>query len=86
MARKKTLFDDPSFEIQELTSIINENIKNLNGQLAALQQQKGEYSNRSKHQTQHSDSVLHTLNNKLKLTTKDFSQVLELRTQVSISL
>jgi len=38
LAKKKSLFDDPTIEIQELTAIINQDIKNLNNQISSLQQ------------------------------------------------
>jgi len=79
LAKKKTLFDDPSIEIQELISIINQDIKNLNNQIATLQQKN---SSKKNNQVQtHSETILGTLKSKLKSTTKDFSEVLELRTE-----
>jgi len=40
LAKKKSLFDDPSVEIQELTVVINQDIKNITSQIAVLQQHK----------------------------------------------
>jgi len=78
LAKRKSLFDDPSIEIQELTSIINQDIKNLNNQITILQQKSA--AKKAKQVQLHSDSILQTLKSKLKLTTKDFTEVLETRT------
>lgn len=79
LAKKKSLFDDPTIEIQELTAIINQDIKNLNNQINILQQRNNQKKNR---QVQaHSETVLESLKHTLKNTTKDFSTVLERRTE-----
>jgi len=79
LAKRKSLFDDPTIEIQELTSIINQDIKNLNNQISVLQQRGSERQN--KQIQQHSDTVLDSLKSKLRDATKDFTEVLELRTE-----
>lgn len=80
MAKRKSLFDDPTIEIQELTSIINQDIKNLNNQISTLQQRANDRSNK---QIQvHSETVVESLKSKLRDTTVEFSQVLKLRTEV----
>jgi len=85
LARRNTLFDDPTYDIQELTSVINTDIKNINQQIAILQQQKGSLGSivgrKNKQIDVHSDTVIDSLKTKLRETTKDFSQVLEVRTE-----
>jgi len=81
LAKNKSIFYDPALEIQELTSVVNQNIKNINGQISALQEQKNFTARRSKHAETHSDTVLEALKSKLKSTTKSFTDVLELRTE-----
>jgi syntaxin 5 len=80
LAKRKSLFDDPSVEIQELTTVINQDIKNINNQIAVLQQFK-DSANRNKQSETHTDTVVNTLKNKLQKTTKGFTQVLEIRTE-----
>jgi len=79
LAKKKSLFDDPTIEIQELTSIINQDIKNLNNQISTLQQRNS--AKKNKQVQSHTETILDSLKNKLRFTTKDFSEVLELRTE-----
>jgi len=79
LARKKSLFDDPTIEIQELTAIINQDIKNLNNQIGTLQQRNTLKKN--KHVQTHSETIMDSLRSKLKMTTKDFSEVLGVRTE-----
>jgi len=86
LAKRRGLFDDPSYEIQELTSVINQDIKNINSQLSVLQQQKSTMTGntgfrKNKQIEVHSDTVMDALKSKLRDATKDFSQVLELRTE-----
>ena len=65
-----------------MQSIINQDIKNLNAQITYLQQER-EVLRRNKQTDQHSDSIVSSLRFKLKDATKGFSQVLELRTEVT---
>jgi len=104
LAKKKSLYDDPTFEIQKLTTIINEDIKKINDQISMLQQRSSQLlsntvktnsdgvpasssASKKSHklhtkQTQaHADTVLENLKSKLKTTTKQFSSVLEIRTE-----
>lgn len=79
LAKKRSLFDDPTIEIQELTSIINQDIKNLNNQISVLHKINSEKKN--KQVQSHTETILDSLKNKLRFTTKDFSEILELRTE-----
>lgn len=80
MAKRKTLFEDNSEEIQELTASINESIKNLNEQILVLQQSNND--RRNKQTSNHSETIIDTLKFHLKNATKHFSTILEIRTQV----
>jgi len=80
LAKKKSLFDDPSVEIQELTVVINQDIKNITSQIAVLQQHK-DTVRKNKQVESHTDTVVSTLRSKLQKTTKGFSEVLEVRTE-----
>lgn len=80
MAKKKNIFEDPTIIIQNLTTEINEDIKNINNKIFILQQIKNNRKN--KQSEHHSETVIDSLKLKLKNTTKDFSNILELRTEV----
>jgi len=79
LAKNKTLCEDKPFDIQELTVVVNQDIKNLNRQILSLQQQRA--GKRSSQLDSHSETVLDSLKLKLKHTTKDFSDILEIRTE-----
>mmetsp|Transcript_6781 Transcript_6781/g.9369 ORF Transcript_6781/g.9369 Transcript_6781/m.9369 type:complete len:316 (-) Transcript_6781:22-969(-) len=82
LAKKTSLFDDPTFEIQELTTVINQDIKNINSQISYLQEaQKKNNARKTKQAENHCQTVVKSLKGKLKSTTEDFSHVLELRTE-----
>jgi len=80
LAKTRSLFDDPAVEIEELTFIIKQNIQNLNKEIAALR----EYSKAgtvNKQNSAHSDTIVTYLNTKLASTTKDFKDILQVRTE-----
>jgi len=80
LARNQRVFDDPTVEIEELTFIIKQNIQNLNKELASLREfSKSGVPN--KQNTAHSDTVVTYLNSRLANTTKDFKEVLQVRTE-----
>lgn len=82
LAKRKSLFDDKSIEIQELTYIIKQDITQLNQQITELHQiANGSHVDRSKHVQTHSHSVVISLQSKLAHMSKDFKDVLEVRTQ-----
>jgi len=91
LAKKKSLFDDPAVEIEELTFIIKQNIQNLNKDITTLREYSKNGSNNtsnsslssssSKQNTTHSDTVVTYLNSKLASTTKDFKDILQIRTE-----
>jgi len=81
LAKKKSLFDDPAVEIEELTYIIKQDIQNLNKQIGSLQEQAKARGNHNKQNDAHSDTVIGYLNSKLASTTKDFKEILQVRTE-----
>ncbi|XP_028409690.1 syntaxin-5-like [Dendronephthya gigantea] len=81
LAKKKSLFDDRPVEIQELTYIIKQDIKNLNQQLAQLQELVRVNRSQSKNVQTHSQSVVVALQTKLAKMSQSFKSVLEVRTE-----
>ncbi|CAH8544650.1 unnamed protein product [Schistosoma turkestanicum] len=81
LARKQTLFDDHSAEMQHLTYVIKESIANLNNRIANLQEiSKSQLSN-GKQQSTHSRSVLMVLQTHLAKMSNQFRGVLEYRSE-----
>jgi len=80
LAKTKSLFDDPAIEIEELTFIIKQNIQNINKEIAALRE-SSRAANVNKHNSAHSDTIVTYLNTKLASTTKDFKEILQVRTE-----
>ncbi|XP_056642241.1 syntaxin-5 [Diorhabda carinulata] len=83
LAKRKSLFDDRTAEIQELTYIIKSDLSNLNQQIAQLQDvsKKQRQGSGGKHLQSHSSSVVLALQSKLASMSTDFKQVLEIRTE-----
>lgn len=82
LAKRKSLFNDKPVEIQELTYIIKQDIKNLNQQISNLQQFVNRSdTNSSKNVQTHSHTVVMSLQSKLAHMSKDFKHVLEVRTE-----
>lgn len=83
MAKKKSLFDDRTVEIQELTYIIKGDLNSLNQQIAQLQEvsKNQRQSSGGKHLQTHSSSVVLALQSKLASMSTDFKQILEVRTE-----
>lgn len=75
-----SLFDDPVVEIEELTAIIKQNIQNINKEIAVLRE-TSRATNSNKQNSAHSDTVVTYLNSKLATATKDFKDVLQVRTE-----
>eukprot|EP01116_Phalansterium_solitarium_P014540 TRINITY_DN32252_c0_g1_i1.p1 TRINITY_DN32252_c0_g1~~TRINITY_DN32252_c0_g1_i1.p1 ORF type:complete len:307 (-),score=108.07 TRINITY_DN32252_c0_g1_i1:60-980(-) len=80
LAKRRSLFDDPAAEIQELTAIVNDNIKQLKDQLAVLGGMRTTAA-KGRDAEAHVSSVVDTLNRKLNGTARNFSAALELRTE-----
>lgn len=84
VAKGRSLFGDPTSEIQELTQVIKQDLSKLNSDIASLQQRvKNQSYGETKHMRSHSSSVVVSLQSKLVDLSKDFKGVLELRTEVS---
>eukprot|EP00894_Picocystis_sp_ML_P000881 jgi/Pico_ML_1/51398/g205.t1 len=85
LAKRTSMFDDPEREINELTTVIRQDITVLNGSLAELQGisvgQEG--GSKSKQNVDHSATVVKNLQSKLMDTTKEFQNVLTLRKENS---
>jgi len=83
VAKKRTLFEDRSKEIQELTYYIKQDINNLHSEITSLQafvkSSQGDHGN--KNMQKHSSSVVYNLQSKLAYMSKDFKSVLELRNE-----
>lgn len=78
------VFDDPTIEIQELTAVIKQDITALNSAVVDLQvlcNSQNESGNISKDTTSHSTTVVDSLKNRLMSTTKEFKEVLTMRTE-----
>ncbi|XWS17025.1 hypothetical protein CRYUN_Cryun33cG0032100 [Craigia yunnanensis] len=83
LAKRTSVFDDPTMEIQELTAVIKQDITALNSAVVDLQlfcnsrNEGGVYSDTSSHST----TVVDDLKNRLMSTTKEFKEVLTMRTE-----
>eukprot|EP00057_Strongylocentrotus_purpuratus_P031360 XP_784377.3 PREDICTED: syntaxin-5 [Strongylocentrotus purpuratus] len=81
LAKRKSLFDDKSVEIQELTYIIKQDINSLNKQISQLQQHVKGSSQNGRHMKSHSNTVVLSLQSRLANMSNSFKNVLEVRTQ-----
>ncbi|KFK39739.1 hypothetical protein AALP_AA3G281600 [Arabis alpina] len=84
LAKRTSVFDDPTQEIQELTAVIKQEISALNTALLDLQvvqNSQNDEGNISRDTTTHSATVVDSLKNRLMDTTKEFKDVLTLRTE-----
>jgi len=80
MAKKKTIFEDKTQEIQELTYCVKQDIQGLNQKIEALERKaKGTGANRN--YQLHSSNMVETLKLRLCEVTKDFKDALEDRTK-----
>lgn len=86
VAKRTSVFDDPTVEIQELTAVIKQDITALNSAVVDLEllcNSRNESGNISRDTTSHSTTVVDDLKNRLMSTTKEFKEVLTKRTEVS---
>ncbi|KAK9071949.1 hypothetical protein SSX86_008380 [Deinandra increscens subsp. villosa] len=84
LAKRTSVFDDPTTEIQELTAVIKQDITALNSAVVDLQfvcNSQNESENVSSDTTTHSTTVVDNLKNRLMSTTKEFKDVLTMRTE-----
>ncbi|GMQ06677.1 hypothetical protein CsSME_00051166 [Camellia sinensis var. sinensis] len=84
MAKRTSVFDDPTMEIQELTTVVKQDITALNSAVVDLQllcNSQNESGNISSDTTTHSATVVDNLKNRLMSATKEFKEVLTMRTE-----
>ncbi|XP_076957000.1 syntaxin-32-like isoform X2 [Bidens hawaiensis] len=84
VAKRTSVFDDPTVEIQELTAVIKQDITALNAAVVDLQlvcNSQNESDNISSDTTTHSTTVVDNLKNRLMGATKEFKEVLTMRTE-----
>ncbi|XP_075485397.1 syntaxin-32-like [Primulina tabacum] len=84
LAKRTSVFDDPSMEIQETTAVIKQDITALNSAVVDLQLLSNSHNasgNISSDTTTHSTTVVDDLKNRLMSTTKEFKDVLTMRTE-----
>ncbi|KVI01310.1 Syntaxin/epimorphin, conserved site-containing protein [Cynara cardunculus var. scolymus] len=84
LAKRTSVFDDPTMEIQELTALIKQDITALNAAVVDLQlvcNSQNESENVSSDTTTHSTTVVDNLKTRLMSTTKEFKEVLTMRTE-----
>ncbi|PIA65221.1 hypothetical protein AQUCO_00100596v1 [Aquilegia coerulea] len=84
LAQRTGVFDDPTIEIQELTAVIKQDITALNSAVVDLQlvcNSQKENGNISSDTTSHSTQLVDNLKNRLMSTTKEFKDVLTVRTE-----
>lgn len=77
------VFNQGTEEIEELTFIIKQSIHTLNKEITLLRDTSKSSNNSAQNQS-HSETVITLLNTKLATTTKDFTDVLQQRTEVSL--
>ncbi|KAI9106380.1 hypothetical protein K1719_021908 [Acacia pycnantha] len=84
LAKRTSVFDDPTMEIQELTAVIKQDVSALNSAVVELQlisNARNDSGNISSDTTSHSTTVVDDLKTRLMSTTKEFKEVLTMRTE-----
>ncbi|KAI4380929.1 hypothetical protein MLD38_007061 [Melastoma candidum] len=83
LAKRTSVFDDPTMEIQELTAVIKQDITALNSAVVDLQFLSNSRNDGviSTDTTSHSTTVVDDLKNRLMSATKEFKEVLTMRTE-----
>lgn len=84
LAKRTSVFDDPTQEIQELTAVIKQDITALNSAVVDLQllcHTQNDNGSISSDTTSHSTTVVDNLKNRLMSATKEFKEVLTMRTE-----
>ena len=83
VAQRRSLFDDPAEEINEMTAIIKQSISHLSTEVNDLKARSAGTAAANKQAKQHSTSVINSLHSTLKKTTSEFMNVVKARRQVS---
>uniref|UniRef100_A0A2P2M4F3 Uncharacterized protein LOC105631354 isoform X3 n=1 Tax=Rhizophora mucronata TaxID=61149 RepID=A0A2P2M4F3_RHIMU len=84
LAKRTSVFDDPTMEIQEMTAVLKQDITALNAAVVDLQllcNSQNDSGNISSDTTTHSTTVVDNLKNRLMSATKEFKEVLTMRTE-----
>jgi len=81
LAKRKTLFDDRPVEINELTSIIKQDLSALNSQIGQLQALSRAQHPKADQEGEHNKNVVFLLQGKLTDVSANFKDVLEVRTK-----
>ncbi|CAL8097035.1 unnamed protein product [Calicophoron daubneyi] len=81
LARRQTLFDDHSSEIQRLSYVVKEDMADLNHRIAKLQSLSKSQDSTGKQQATHSHSVLMGLQTRLARMSNQFRSMLEQRSE-----
>lgn len=81
LAKRKTLFDDRPVEINELTSIIKQDLSSLNQQIGSLQSLTKAQHPKADQEGEHNKNVVFLLQGKLTDVSVNFKDVLEVRTK-----
>lgn len=84
VSKSRSLFDDPAERIEELTAIVKQDIQHIRGKIEALHTIVGSQRFQTAQMTEHSGTVIQTLNNNLMQATERFRKVLEVRTEARI--
>lgn len=79
LARRTSVFEDPSAEIAELTAVVKADITALNAALTELQSQAGTRGGSDNQSGAHSATVVDTLKSRLMGATREFRDVLTAR-------
>ncbi|RKF59265.1 Integral membrane protein sed5 [Golovinomyces cichoracearum] len=81
VAKRKTLFDDRPVEINELTSIIKQDLSSLNQQISFLHTISRSQHPKADQEGEHNKNVVFLLQGKLTNVSANFKDVLEVRTK-----
>ncbi|XP_074587336.1 syntaxin-32-like [Curcuma longa] len=82
LAKRTSVFDDPSVEIRQLTTVIKQDITALNSAVVDLQLLcNSQNENMSRDTSNHSTNVVDNLKNRLMNATKEFKDILTMRTE-----
>ncbi|GAX82277.1 hypothetical protein CEUSTIGMA_g9706.t1 [Chlamydomonas eustigma] len=80
LAKRTSMFDDNTSEVEELTGMIKQDIQAMNAAIAELQKVSAKASDASKQSADHSHTVVDSLRSRLKDATAEFKDVLTTRT------
>lgn len=81
LAKRTSMFDDPTLEVEELTGLIKQDIASLQSAIADLQRISRGNKEDNKQSNDHSHTVVDSLGARLKETTQQFTDVLTMRSE-----